>query len=173
MISRRVCGELQFTSLTLSFLAILAFLAAPLSAQDIDYHEVFDERCKSCHGHSGEFSRSTLAIDEGGITGSKGQSLDRFLSNHAGGLELSEIDALLDMFAKQINSEALFQERCIICHDRAHEFARLKLIIRDGILVGRYTGRDIAGFLREHGRLSATEATVITDALATILAGSR
>jgi len=84
-----------------------------------------------------------------------------------------EIALFLRVFARQIASGGLYQGRCEICHDRARELARLELVIREGRLVGRYTGRDIAAFLTWHGRLDAAEAALMTEALTAILQGAR
>ncbi len=56
----------------------------------------------------------------------------------------------------------LYRKKCLICHKRAVGLARRKLILLDGTLVGRYTGRRIETFLENHGRLESAEITTIT-----------
>lgn len=94
-----------------------------------------------------------------------GEPVASFLTGHMGGQGAAEIDALVEMMTRQIESHALYEERCRICHDRARELARLELIIRDDVLRGRYTDRDIARFLLSHGRSSADEAALLTGML--------
>lgn len=139
----------------------------------IDFHTVFEERCLSCHGHAGPFVRERLTLEDGTLYRSNGQPLAPFLEHHAGGLSAKELRLFLDVFAAQIESGGLYKDRCEICHDRARELARLELVLRDGRLVGRYTGRDIGEFLTWHGRLTEEEADRMTKALKRILQGAR
>ena len=154
-------------------LALTAFLLAPIAVAAADFHALFEARCLSCHGHAGDFARERLELGEAGVTGRGGRDLRPFLARHAGGLSPDEIELFLDVFAKQIASGALYQRKCGICHASARELARIKLIDRNGVLTGRYTGRDIGEFLRGHGRLTEAEAEAMTAALAAILAGGR
>ena len=71
----------------------------------------------------------------------------------------------MDHFAAIQKSGRLFRKKCEICHVRAVDVARDKLILRDGELVGRYTGRDTALFLTNHGRLTAEEILVMVEVL--------
>jgi len=48
-----------------------------------------------------------------------------------------------------------------MCHSRAVGLARGRLILSDGKLVGRYTGRDIEAFMENHGRLEGAEVSTI------------
>jgi len=149
---------------------VLAF-AAPAGAAD--FHALFEARCGACHGHSGAFARAHLVLDNGTVRRQGGAPVAPFLARHAGGLAPDEIALVLAVFARQIADGGLYQQRCEICHDRAYELARLELVIRDGRLVGRYTGRDIASFLTRHGRLSEDEAARMTEALTAIRRGAR
>ena len=72
-----------------------------------------------------------------------------------------------------MNSGGFYKERCEICHDRAYDLARLRLIQRDGRLVGRYSGRDMANFLPNHARMTAGEAARMLEALTALLMGAR
>ena len=153
---------------------ILCVTMFPGVARATDYHVLFESRCAGCHGHAGEFAREQLVLGPNGVAGRSGRDLAPFLARHAGGLSADEIPGLLAMFASQIESEAMFGERCRICHDRAYEFVRLKLIERDGALLGRYSGRAVAPFLSAgHARLTPDEAAAMTEALTRILRGKR
>ncbi len=131
-------------------------------AQSADPHALFEDRCGRCHGHAGAFARKSLAIRDGRVVGrGSGVPVRAFLRRHHGAPSEMETALLLDMFRGQIERGALFQERCRICHASARKLARGKLILRDGWLVGRYTGADMEPFLNAHGRLSAAEAETI------------
>ena len=82
-----------------------------------------------------------------------------------GKLTRDEISALLEAFQQQVETGGLYQEKCRICHDRARYLARQNLVLRNGQLVGRYTGADIKRLLSYHGRLSDEEQAVIYDML--------
>lgn len=154
----------------------LALWPGMLGAQtaEPDYHALFEARCMGCHGHAADFARETLQLTpEGAVVGSDGRPLAAFLSRHKGGLPPEQIERLLAMFARQIEAQALFRNRCSTCHDRAREFTRLDLILRDGALWGRYSGRPVASFLPGHARLTAEEAAEMTRMLAEILKGAR
>jgi hypothetical protein len=69
------------------------------------------------------------------------------------------------MLKRHTEAAGQFREHCAICHDHARELARLELIIVDGRLRGRYSGRDMAEFLKEHGRLDAAGVAFFHDLL--------
>lgn len=156
-------------------LACAALGAAPLAgtAQEVDMHTFFETRCLACHGHSGPFARDRLSVSDGQVVGSRGQPLAGFLQRHKGGMSESEANLLLQMFRAQIESGALFEQRCKTCHDTARTFVRLKLVLRDGVLTGRYSGRAVAPFLPGHARLTDAEAAEMTEALTAIWLGLR
>jgi len=102
-----------------------------------------------------------------------GREVAPFLRRHGGGLSEEEIALFVATFRRQIGSDAFFSRRCSGCHGRAYDFARLRLIERDGRLVGRYSGRDIAGFLPGHARMTGDEAARVLEALTALRAGTR
>lgn len=116
---------------------VLAAGLAVGSAADIraaDFHQTFEARCATCHGHAGDFVRDHLTegpegVLEGALTGRK---VADFLRGHAGGLSEAEIEQFITVFRRQLGSGAFYRERCDICHDRAYELARLRLVLRDG-----------------------------------------
>ncbi len=151
-------------------------LAAGLvsGAAGADFHQIFESRCASCHGHAGNFARKSLTERDGALTGVRtGRPVDDFLAHHRGGLTPDTIALFLDVFRAQLRSGGFYQKRCAICHDRAYEFARLRLILRDGQLVGRYSGRDIADFLPGHARMTESEAKRMLEALTALRSGAR
>ncbi|MEZ5908159.1 MAG: hypothetical protein R3D31_05090 [Hyphomicrobiaceae bacterium] len=154
-------------ALTLALAAgLLAMLAiAPASAQTIDPHRVWELKCAGCHGkHSRDFAKENVRKDGGKVLATKsGKPLDRLLERHRGTrLSDGEIDALVKHFGAMLKTGWLYERKCIVCHERAVDLARLHLIEREGRLEGRYTGRDIASFLTDHGRLAPAEiATVL------------
>lgn len=153
-----------------------AIVAAGLAsvAAAADFHEIFEARCLGCHGHAGDFARGSLTEDNGVLRGARsGREVRAFLGSHAGGLSESEIDLFVQVFTRQLSSGAFYQERCDICHDRAYDLARLRLILQDGRLVGRYSGREMASFLPGHARMTAEEADRMLEALTELRRGAR
>lgn len=155
----------------IAMVLLLAAISVPSGAED--FHEIYEAKCQRCHGHAGPFAREALTLENGVLRDRKGRDLATFLARHQGGLSEERIDLFLKVFTRQIESGGVFRARCKICHDRAYELARLDLILSDGRLIGRYSGRDIATFLLNHGRLSPDEAAEMTDALTEIRKGAR
>lgn len=145
----------------------LAFWVTSLSAQQSDPHLIYEQNCASCHEpHAGEFVSEKLVATENRLVGkASGRSVLNFLKSGHGKLSDKEVDALIDQFEFIQDSGRLFRDKCVICHDNAASFARLKLIMRDDIVTGRYTDRDVAEFLLQHGRLDATEAEKMVEVL--------
>ncbi|MCP5364782.1 MAG: cytochrome c [Hyphomicrobiales bacterium] len=149
----------------------LLFVALPgdpaASAQATDPHALYERRCARCHApHAGEFVPDHLERHGDTIVGRRtGQELRSFLSAGHGRLSAGEIDVIvahLDFILKQ---EALFREHCLICHGRAVDLARSQLVIRNGALMGRYTGREIKTFLEHHGRLKTNDVPRVVEML--------
>ena len=139
-----------------------------------DFHKTFESRCFACHGHAGDFARGSLTEEIGILSGIKsGRNVGAFLHSHGGGLSPSDIDLFIETFTGQLHSGGFYQDRCKICHDRAYELARLRLIMRDGRLVGRYSGRDMARFLPGHARMTDEEARRMLETLTALRQGKR
>ena len=137
-------------------------LAYGKSAHSIDIHRFFEERCGRCHGHSGAFARKTLKISGDTIVGIKsGEDVRETLVNHYGDLTERDILRLIETFKIQVTTGGVFERKCLICHDRAFELARLRLIARSDGLYGRYTGNVLNDFLLRHGRLDKDEVVKI------------
>lgn len=150
-------------------LALLLFVAitAAAAAQTGDPHRIYEQNCGGCHNpHAGDFARDSLRQADGRLLGREsGRDLRGFLEAGHGKLSQAEIDVLVEQLAAILQRDALFQRKCAICHDRSRELARLQLIVRDHMLYGRYSKREIADFLRHHGRLSEAEVPVIVEML--------
>lgn len=145
-------------------LLILTLWTGAAIAEDIDPHHVFEAECLSCHGHAGAFARRYLSLDGATPLTSDGEVVADFLGHHRGGLPGPVIEAVVAMFRLQLSSDGLYadpERRCLFCHDRAHDFAHQRLVLRGGKLIGRYTDRDVAGFLPGHAGLTPLEADQI------------
>ncbi len=88
-----------------------------------------------------------------------------FLLRHQGGLTTTEATGLYEAFRRQLLAGGLFKTRCGACHRQARELARLELIVADRQLIGRYSGRNMASFLRQHGSRTQEEAALLYDML--------
>lgn len=69
-----------------------------------------------------------------------------------------------DAAAEDEDFHELFEARCMGCHGHAGDFARQNLVLTDGVLRGRESGREIAPFLRRHkGGLDAEQTARFVD----------
>lgn len=153
-----------------AFSLLLVFLTAggrAALAQAGDPHALYEQRCAKCHSpHAGEFVADSLEQVDGKVVGrDSGRELRALLTRGHGRLASSEVDAMVAHLTSILAAGGLFREKCLICHGRAVGLARQKLIMRDGRLTGRYSGRDIAAFLAAHGRLEADEIPTVVQML--------
>lgn len=144
-------------------LAIAFLLAGPSSAMALDPHAIYERACARCHqAHAGPFAEETLARrDDRVVSARDGRDLETFLEAGHGRLSPEDVSALLDLFNAILSANRLYDGKCRVCHDRGVVLARHELILRDGVLVGRYSGRPVETFLRHHGRLTDDELPVI------------
>jgi hypothetical protein len=132
-----------------------------------DSHAIYERACAPCHApHAGAFAETGTRLADGELIGMRSsRKVADLLADGHGRLSAEEADKLVLHITRIHNSGRLFDKKCIICHDRAVQLARIRLILRDGTLRGRYTDRDIATFLSGHGRLTPDEADLIIDVL--------
>jgi hypothetical protein len=136
-------------------------------AQTIDPHELYEQRCSGCHApHAGEFVHDNLKRLSNKIVGrDTGRELRSFLAGGHGKLAPLEIDVIVAHLESILEAGALFHQNCIICHDRAVVLARRQLVLRNGRLLGRYSGREIGTFLENHGRLKGAQIATVVEML--------
>jgi len=153
----------KLTALSAAFL-VCASLA---DAQQINPHQIYEEKCAACHEpHGGDFVWGALREIEGNLIGLRsGKTVDSFLSRGHGQITQIEAETLLAHFVDIRASGQVFARKCRVCHESARELARLKLIEKDSCLTGRYSGRDIRTFLLGHGRLTEDEVEIVVDML--------
>ncbi len=127
---------------------------------------LFRERCVGCHDEAGSFAAAHLRFEEGVLRARRSsKDLQSFLPGHPGRLDAAEREALVATLTMIVTSGGQFQQRCAICHGHAEAFASGHLMLRDGRLLGRYSGRDVEAFLPGHGRLDVEGAAFFTTVL--------
>ena len=99
------------------------------------------------------------------VSDDTGRDLHQFLVGGHGKLDAGGVDALIAHFTNILTSGPIYRDHCLICHDRAVDLARRRLVLRNGVLFGRYTGRSIVDFLINHGRLEGDEIPKTVDML--------
>ncbi|MCB1723190.1 MAG: hypothetical protein H6959_01840 [Chromatiaceae bacterium] len=154
--------------------AILALLLTALVWSDsssarsgIDLHWLWDDRCLGCHGHSADFARAMLHVEEGELRGVHHETdLRTFLHNHY--LAGMEVDAVYRMLMAQARTPPRFSEECRRCHDSAVDLVRESAELRDGVLYSRKSGRVMREFLDGHRHLDAADAAFFDELLTRI-----
>jgi hypothetical protein len=88
--------SLVLAALTLAF-AVLSIASGATSAQTLDPHVLYEERCAGCHApHAGEFVPDNLARRGDQIVGrDSGKELRPFLAGGHGRLEPLEVDVMV------------------------------------------------------------------------------
>lgn len=128
-------------------------------AQGLEQTGLYWEHCGGCHDGAGALARKSLDLVDGVLRGRRGGTpLRDFLPGHVRKLSLEEVRVIESALLRVAQGKGRFQERCGICHRSAEDLARHHLILADGVLRGRYSGRDIGEFLASHGTRSGEEA---------------
>jgi len=169
---RRGQNLFRFSGLLASLL--IALVAGIQPAIAADPHALYEKRCARCHAsHGGMFVRQSLIKKDGNLIGIETQTEIGDLMRHGHGhLKSSEdIDTMVRHLSAIFNGGAIFQTKCLICHERAVTLARNRLINTQSGLKGRYTGRDMKLFLNNHGRLEEDEARTVLEMLARQVGG--
>ena len=140
----------------------------PARAQPRDLHDYWDARCQSCHGHSAAFARRTLRVEQGRLIGKHHRDdLQLFLKNHYLTDEL--VEPVTAMLVAQATAAPLFQARCAGCHGNAADFARKSLLLQDGVVTGKASGRPVDEYLRKHGGLAPEDIEPMVETLTRVL----
>ncbi len=145
---------------------VLGLLAGPAVAADDGPRGLFQERCGKCHERASPLVHETLRLEDGRLVRRKsGGDLSAFLKRHPRGLSATEQAAIYDALLAIAEYRGRVQLSCAICHGTARELARDYLVLRDGALMGRYSGRDMAEYLPGHARMDAEDAAFFEDVL--------
>ena len=146
---------------------LLLMLATPFvsaAPMEVDLHEHWDQRCQVCHGHSGQFARKFLRVENGRLLGTHhGNDLDVFLRNHY--LTDKLVEPMRAMLTAQVTTPPLFAQKCAGCHGTAATSARRSLAFSNGSLVGVSSGRKVADLLSSHGGLAPDEVLIVVESL--------
>lgn len=166
---------MRFWSLTFVVFFLTAWMApgSGALAQSLDPHDLYEQRCAGCHTeHAGAFVQESILREGDKLIGrDSGLDLRAFLARGHGKLSAAEVETMMTHLTSILEAGAVFRDSCVICHGRAVVFARSQLAVKDGLLVGRYSGRAVEDFLQTHGRLEAAEIGVVVEALSNQLTG--
>lgn len=153
---------------------LLVMLGGAGRAQESDAHALYETHCAGCHApHARELVAEKLDLAEGVLVSRKtGQPVAALLGQGHGGLSGGQLALLVRQMTDIRLSDQLFYHKCATCHGRMRELARSHLVLRDGQIVGRYSGRDIAAFMTGHGRLTPEEVPEMLEKMRSHLAQS-
>ncbi|MBK1838683.1 hypothetical protein JHL17_14785 [Azospirillum sp. YIM B02556] len=141
------------TVLALALIAPALLLAGPGGSTDL--HRFWEQTCGDCHRHAGDFARRYLTVRDGRLEGGHHKDdLLVFMGHHY--LPQDLVQPMYEMLLAQATTSPRFKERCGRCHESAADLARETLVIRDGMLLGRESGRAVAEFLPRHAKLGLT-----------------
>lgn len=152
------------TVFALAFLVPLLLPTSPGKATDL--HQFWEQTCGDCHPHAGAFAQRFLTMKDGKLQGRHHtDDLIVFLQHHY--LPQNLVQPMYEMLLAQASTGPRFKERCGRCHESASDLARESLVVRDGVLHGRESGRPVAEFLPRHAKLGLTpeDVTFFTDLL--------
>ncbi len=146
-------------------MVLVAFASLSSAAPaDVDLHDYWDQRCSYCHGHSSDFARRFLRIEQGRLRGvHRHDDLDGFLRNHY--LTEQLVEPVRAMLMAQLTTKPLFGQKCGACHGTAAAFARQSLRIVNGDLLGTKSGIKVVDYLAGHGRLELHDVPIMAETL--------
>lgn len=150
---------------------IMLGLASLHAAHGFDLQAFWENRCKDCHGSVEAFARQRLSVVDGRLQGRHHvENLKRFMGQHEMGPE--HVEGIYAMQLAQVSTGTVYQQKCAGCHKTEAEFARESLVMKDGVVTGRMTGRPVAEFLKRHGKLSAEEQPAVIEMLTRALSAA-
>ncbi len=139
--------------LLISVLLLIPIPAWVNAAAGFDLHWFWDDNCAQCHGHSGEFSRQFLLINNDQLQGRHHvDDLLVFMRRHY--TRSSQVEAIHNMLKAQVATEPRFEQQCSKCHGKASALVRESAILRNEVLTSRESGQTIRQFLQGHRRLT-------------------
>jgi cytochrome c553 len=149
-------------------LLALTFATGPARAQASDPHALYEESCARCHGaHAADLAHEMLVLEDGiALSRTSGEAVRRILLGGHGKLSASQADDLTDHLTAILGTGGVYRQKCLGCHDRAVRLVRGSVIVRDGRMISRYTGRDMSAFMLKHGGLTQNEVGVILEMFA-------
>ena len=137
-------------------LAATVLAAEPGSAGNNDYPGLYFERCGRCQGTAEALFERNAILRGGKVLGRRSvRNLRVFLGSHFARRDRNEVETIYMELLRFARDGGRFKQQCAICHVSAEALARESLVLREGELFGRYSGRRIADFLQGHGRLES------------------
>ncbi len=117
-----------------------------------DIHHLWDDRCAECHGHSGDFTRKFLRVDEGRLAGQHHvENLQEFMRHHY--LRADAVDAVYQMLLAQALTAPRFKQECSRCHESAASLVRDTAVLHEGGSLDLHSGQSMRLFLQRHRSL--------------------
>lgn len=136
-------------------------LSPMMATSGTDLHWLWDDRCASCHGHSGEFTRQFLNVSNNQLMGAHHvNDLKLFLHNHY--LSGRLVNEMYSMLLAQASHSDSFKKECSGCHQNAASFVRKNLAMQDNKLIIRTTGRSVKSYLENHRKLTDADIDFFT-----------
>jgi mono/diheme cytochrome c family protein len=146
------------SALTCILLAAMLLNPLPGAAQDDEWPGLYFEKCGRCHGDAHALLDERAVLRGDILVGrSSGKDLRAFLDRHFGRRDEEQVAKIYMELTRVAQGGGRFRQQCAICHVSAEALARESLVLRDGKLFGRYSGRRIADFLIGHGRLETSD----------------
>lgn len=131
-------------------------LTAKAGATGIDLHWMWDNRCAECHGHSAEFARKFLQVENDRLQGRHHvEDFRLFLRNHY--VSANEADAVYEMLLAQVLTPPRFKHECGNCHGQASTFVRSTMLLQNGVLLSLESKQPIRRFMDHHRGLQADD----------------
>lgn len=144
--------------LTTTLLAWLLVAPWPAAAQPAEWPGLYYEQCGKCHGDAHTLLDERAELRNGDLVGRRGgRDLRNFLGDHFGRRDKTALETIYMELLRVARGGGRFRQECAMCHESAEALARESLLLRDGELYGRYSGRRVEDFLTVHGRLDTGE----------------
>jgi cytochrome c2 len=134
--------------------AMTVLAAAAGNARAGESSGLYFERCGRCHGTAEALFDKKADLRDGIVVGRRSRrDLRVFLGSHFARRDGAEVESVYMELLRFARGGGRFRQQCSICHISAERLARESMVLRNGELFGRYSGRRIVDFLQGHGRL--------------------